>query len=359
MKSNKTVVVGLSGGVDSSVAAMLLKKQGFNVIGAFMKNFSDNKNPITGECNWVEEKKMAQKVAAILEIKFVTFDFEKEYKKLVIDPMYKDYARGLTPNPDILCNTIIKFPLFWKHAQKLGADYIAMGHYVKVKNNKGYELIQGKDKNKDQSYFLYELSEEDLSHTLFPIGNYTKGQVREIAKKSKLPNWDKKGTRGICFVGKVNLKSFLKNKIKEKPGKVIDPEGNFLGTHPGTMYFTIGQRIGPHLGIEINKPDNKRWYIAEKKGNILVVAPQNHPFLKKRNIIIKKLHLINKNSKIPRKLKARIRHLGDLYPGRLKKQSSQYIFALNKPLEAIAEGQAIVFYNKDKVLGGGEIAGSR
>ncbi len=360
MKKQKTVLIGLSGGVDSSVAALLLKKQGYKVIGAFMKNFSDTKNPLTGECNWIEERKMAQKIAAILKIPFITLDFEKQYKKYVIDPMFKAYKKGLTPNPDIACNTIIKFPLLWKEAQKLGADYIATGHYAKIKKTSiGYELLSGKDKSKDQSYFLSELTQYDLSHTLFPLGNYTKGNVRNIAKKHKFPNWNKKGTRGICFVGKVNMKSFLEKKIKSKKGNVIDPEGNVIGNHPGMAYFTIGQKASPSIGIQINKGNKSqlRWYIAEKrKNNILVAAPENHPILKKKKIVIKSIHLVNPNYQLNKiNTRARIRHLGNLLAGKIIKQKGNYHFILNKSIEGIAEGQFIVLYNKNKLLGSGEI----
>jgi tRNA-specific 2-thiouridylase len=354
----KTVLVGMSGGVDSSVAAFLLQKQGYKVIGAFMKNFSETKNQITGECTWRQERRMAQVIAATLGTKFITLDFEKEYKKHIVDPMFRDYAKGLTPNPDILCNKIIKFPLLWKKAHKLGADYISTGHYARIKTTKsGFQLLAGEDKNKDQSYFLYQLSQKDLSHTLFPIGKLKKTEVRAIAKKNKFPNWDLKGTRGICFIGKIDMKSFLQKRIKEKKGQIKDPKGNLIGYHPGIMYFTIGQRVGPRLGFEIKKHLKGKWYIAEKKkNNTLTIAPSKHPLLKKKKIQIKALHLINSKETIPKSgVKARIRHLGPLNSGSLKKQKGKYTFTFSKPLEQIAEGQSIVLYHMNKVIGGGEI----
>lgn len=364
MKPNnkKTVVIGMSGGVDSSVAALLLKKQGYNVMGAFMKNFSDSKNKLTGECLWIQDKKDAQKIASLLNIPLTTFDFEKEYRSQVIKPMFKAYSKGLTPNPDIQCNQIIKFPLFWKYAKsKFNADYIAMGHYAKIKKTKsGFSLFAGKDKTKDQSYFLYTLSQSELSHILFPIGNYTKSQIRQIAKKNHFPNADKPGTKGICFVGKVNMKSFLEKQIPSKQGIILNPEGKQIGTHPGTSYFTIGQRIGSHLGITIIKPkgsEQEKWYIAEKRSpNILIAAPENHPLLKKKEVIIKSLHLINPKEKIPSNLKARIRHLGQFHSGKLKKQNKKYIFTFNKPVSSIAPGQSLVLYHNSQVIGGGEIS---
>lgn len=354
--NKKTVVVGLSGGVDSSVCALLLKRQGYYVIGAFMKNFSDTKNPFTGECSYLEDKRMAQKIAAHLKIKFVVFDFEKEYKKYVIDVMYNDYKNGITPNPDILCNKLIKFPLFWEEAKKLGADYIAMGHYARTKKTKqGYELFSGLDSKKDQSYFLADLNQKDLEHTLFPLGELTKLEVRKIAKKNHFPNWNRHGTVGICFVGPVQMQSFLKKKIKAKKGLVKDPEGNIIGKHLGIPFYTIGQKAGEHIGISIKKPKKdaqKRFYVANKvKPNTLIVAPEDHAALKKKTISIKKLHLINPNETPPSHLKVKIRHLGQLHKGKLIKNT----FIFEKPIEAVAPGQIAVLYHKDQVIGSGEI----
>jgi tRNA-specific 2-thiouridylase len=358
---HKTIVVGMSGGVDSSVAALLLKRQGFNVIGAFMKNFSDTKNPLTGECAWKEEKRMAERIAAILGIPLVIFDFEKEYKSKVINPMFRDYKKGLTPNPDILCNKIIKFPLFWKKAKTLGADFIAMGHYARIKKTPdGFELLKGKDAQKDQSYFLCSLSQSDLSHTLFPLGNFTKAEVREIAKRNNLPNWNKQGTRGICFVGKIKIKPFLEKKIKNKKGRILSPEGNLLGCHPGVSYFTIGQKVQDSFGLIIQKPKQfaqKRYYIVEKrKPNTIIAAPENHPSLLKHEVMIHRFHKISPKEKIPHfGLTARIRHLGQLHKGALSKKSGKYVFRFAKPVKAVAEGQSIVIYFGNIVIGGGEI----
>ncbi len=362
MEKQKTVVVGLSGGVDSAVAAFLLKKQGYKVIGAFMKNFSDTKNMLTEECNWVEEKKEAIKVAAHLKIPLVVFDFEEEYKKYVIAPMIKAYSKGLTPNPDALCNKIIKFPLFWKEAKKLGADYMAFGHYIKSKKTKSeYKLFIPENKKKDQSYFLYQLNQKDLEHALFPIGDYTKLGIRKIAKKNNFPNYNRKSTSGICFVGKVNLKDFLSKKIKPKEGNILSTEGEIIGTHPGIFYYTNGQRIGESLGFHIsnkylNKEKNKL-YIAEKDKtrNTITIAPKGHSALKKKELVIINFNLINKNNRIPLNCKVRIRHLGSLMDVRLKKQHNKFLCILKKPVLGLAEGQSAVIYNGKEVLGGGEI----
>ena len=207
-KNRKKILLAMSGGVDSSVAALLMKKRGFQIIGAFMKNWSDTKNEY-GECTWREERRMATKVASILGIPLLTFDFEKEYKKEVIEEMFKKYEKGITPNPDIDCNQKIKFPLFWNKAKEIGADFIATGHYARVRRiGKKTVLLRAKDETKDQTYFLYRLKQKDLKKVIFPIGDLTKKEVREMARNNKLPNHDKKSTTGICFVGKVNLKKF-------------------------------------------------------------------------------------------------------------------------------------------------------
>ena len=284
MKQPKKVLVAMSGGVDSSVAALLMKKKGYEVIGAFIKNWSDTKNKL-GECAWKEDRKIAIKIAAKLKIPLITLDFEKEYKKHVVDKMFKNYRKGITPNPDIDCNQKIKFPLLWKAAKKLGADFIVTGHYARIKKGKkGHEMLRGKDEGKDQSYFLYRLTQKDLSHSLFPIGDYNKKKVREIARKNKFPNFNRKGTVGICFIGKINLKEFLQKRIKPKKGKILDSEGKQIGEHDGIYYYTIGQRIGPRFGIEIEKGKGKklkRWYVARKnlKKNEITAAPEGHKIL--------------------------------------------------------------------------------
>ncbi len=358
----KTVLLGMSGGVDSSVAALLLKKQGYEVIGAFMINFSD-KSKLTGECNWVEDRNDANRIAAILEIPLITLNFEKEYRKQVLEPMFDSYKKGLTPNPDSFCNTLIKFPLLWKEAERLGADYIATGHYAKITRKKsGFELSRPKDKNKDQTYFLYDLSQKDLSHTIFPLSNLTKEEVRTIAKKNRFPNFDKQGSRGICFVGKTNIKSFLQQKIKIKKGKILSPEGKEIGSHQGVMFYTIGEKIRPTIGTEIVKGSmsDKRWYVAKKKirSNTIVAAPEGHPTLLKDTFAIKSIHWILDSPKFPLKCKVRIRHLGELMDAIIIKKTNNYICKLKKSITSVAEGQSAVIYSKNRVLGGGIIADS-
>ncbi len=387
------VLLAMSGGVDSSVAALLLKKQGYEVIGAFMKCFSDTKNPLTGECNWRAERRMAMKIASLLDISFVTLDFEKEYKKYVVNEMFKIYRKGITPNPDVDCNNKVKFPLLWKAAKKMKCGLIATGHYVRVRRVDGYgkslkgsdsrhhppptspewrvtepshsssffcfELLRGKDESKDQSYFLYRLSQKDLVHTLFPIGELTKVEVREIARKNNFPNYDKKGTTGICFIGKIDTKKFLKKKIKPKKGKLLDVGGNVIGEHDGIYFYTIGERIGPRHGIEFEKKGDdkkkiRKWYVARKnlKRNEIVLAPEGHRLNFRKEIVVKSLHLILKK-KLPLKVNVRIRHVGELLPATVKGEK----IVLRKAITGVSEGQAIVFYKKNssECLGGGVI----
>jgi tRNA-specific 2-thiouridylase len=359
---NKKVVLGMSGGVDSSIAAFLLKRKGYEVYGFFMNCGPRGKVPWPTSINWLEEEKIVRKICEILGIKLFVKDCEESYEKNIISPMFKDYKKGFTPNPDILCNNSGKFPSLLKKAKEIGADYIATGHYARVKKGKkGYELLMGKDKTKDQSYFLVGLNQKFLSKILFPVGELTKEQVRRLAKANNFPNWNKQGSRGICYLGKIDMKKFLHERIKEKKGKIADTEGKIIGEHKGTEFFTIGEKIGEGKGTVLdNKFRNKfggRWYVARKeKGNVLVVAPENHPILKTKKVFIKKFHLINSKEKIPkRKLKARIRHLGELNKGSLSKKGKRRKFIFDKGVKGIAEGQFIVLYEGKKVVGGGEV----
>lgn len=361
MKNKKPkVLLAMSGGVDSSVAALILKKQGYEVVGAFMRNWSNTKNSY-GECAWRGERRMAQKIAAMLGIPLITLNFEKEYKKLVVDEMFKLYRKGITPNPDVDCNKKVKFPLLIKEAVKRGCDFVATGHYSRVrKNGKQFELLRAKDESKDQSYFLYGLSQRELAKVIFPIGDYTKKEVREIAKKEGFPNWGKKGTVGICFIGKVNLKKFLQKKIKPKKGDILNPDGEKIGDHDGIFYYTIGQRIGPRYGIEIGKNEKsmKRWYVARKDvvKNIIIAAPEGHKFNFRKEIIVKNLHVISGGKKLGGGYKCRIRHVGELLPCRVILKNKKVKVTLKRPITGVSQGQTIVFYKGVRVVGGGVIS---
>ncbi len=364
-KKNKKpkVLMAMSGGVDSSVAALLLKKQGYEVIGAFMKNYT-NEDVNLENCNWVQDRKMAMKIASMLNVPLITLDFETEYRKLVVDEMFKLYEKGITPNPDVDCNNKVKFPLLWKAAKRLGAEYIATGHYARIKKTKKgrCKLLRAKDESKDQSYFLYRLKQKDLKHTLFPVGNLTKKKVRQIAKKNGFPNHDRKGTVGICFIGKINLKKFLQKRIKPKKGKTLNPEGEEIGEHDGIYYYTIGQRLGPRFGIEVEKnpKDNhmRKWYVAkkDKKRNEIVAAPEGHSLLYRKEILITRPHWIHEKIK-EGNYHARIRQVGELLPCKLEKKGNKYHVTLKKPIKGVSEGQAIVLYKKrgKECIGGGVI----
>ena len=367
----------MSGGVDSSVAAALLKKQGYEVTGVFMRNWNQPVETYSKKKSlcWIDEHRDAMRVAIKLGIPLLTFDFEKEYRKLVVNYLFREYKAGRTPNPDIQCNKLIKFPLFWKRAKKMGADFIATGHYVKlVTSNKRQmgkkekflscvtgrlSLFTAKDKTKDQSYFLWTLGQEELKHCLFPLGDYLKFEARQMAKKLGLANAQKKGTSGICFIGEVNLREFLKKKIKEKPGQIITTEGEVIGRHPGSAYFTIGQRHG--LGISGPKP----YYVAAKdiKNNTLIVAEgENNPALYKKEIELTNVNYINHqpmtNNK--RQVMARIRYRQPLAKAILKCRKSSVIsckLVFDKPQKFVASGQSAVFYGKGgELLGGGIIS---
>ena len=372
MKNDKKpkVVVAMSGGVDSSVAAYLMKKEGYDVVGVFLKCWSDSKDSF-GECNWRSERRHALRVAAKLGITLKTVDAEAEYRTFVVDEMFKDYKRGITPNPDVLCNEIVKFPFLLNEAKKLNADYVVTGHFVEIKNGlrgKKY-LLRGKDEGKDQSYFLYRLKEKDLGKLMFPIGKYTKSYVRGIAKREGFLNHDKKSTVGICFIGKMNMKEFLKLKIKPKKGKILSVSGEVLGEHDGVYYYTIGQRLGSRFDLVIKKEGASamgKWYVASKdvKKNTLTVAPGGSPELSKDKLQVIDFHLINGGEEKFKKkasgifgvrVKSRIRHVGELVSSRLRFKNGRYELKLSRGLTGVSAGQAVVFYRGRVVLGGGVI----
>lgn len=340
MKENKgkRAIVAMSGGVDSSVAAALLKKgscpelgQRVDVVGIFLKLWPSF------------DEKRAQRVAKKLGIPFYVFNFEKEFKKKVVDYFLKNYKLGLTPNPCVVCNKEIKFNLLFK---KLKTDYIATGHYVRRKGNK---LLRGKDKEKDQSYFLWKINQKILKHTLFPVGDYTKTEVRKLAKKFKLPILDIPESQEICFV-QTTINDFLKRHLKPKPGKIVDVEGKTIGQHQGLHFYTIGQR----KGIELPKGP---FYVLDKdiKRNLLIVT-QNEKDLYKKGLIVKSINWIGA-PKLPLKVMAKIRYRHKAAAATISKQKNNRIKVIfSKPQRAITPGQSVVFYKKQEVLGGGIIS---
>ncbi len=381
--TNKKVFVGLSGGVDSSVAALLLKKSGYDVTGVFLRCFN-----LDGCAE--RDAEDARRVAEHLDIPFYVFDFEKEYKERVVDYMIREYEAGLTPNPDVMCNRKIKFGLFLKKALSMSAEYIATGHYV-IKKKAGDELalFAGVDKNKDQSYFLWQLNQDDLKRSLFPIGEYTKDEVREIAKEAGLSTAEKKDSQGICFLGKISLKDFLKEHIPEKKGDVLSLDGKKIGEHEGVNYYTIGER---HVGID-NPKSSKRgetrpYYVAEKdlETNTLIMAEgKNNPALFKDEIKLSDVNFISpelgskqslslrwlvkqilricfshlpcdKNDEL--RVRARVRYRQPLFDAVLCKLSANsYKLVFAEPQKFIAPGQSAVMYTEDEeMLGGGVIS---
>lgn len=372
------VILGMSGGVDSSVAALLLKRQGYEVIGYFMTlrnsvSRGDQEPEVLDDCgsrgktmwpssiDWKEDERILRKICKKVGVReLIMADCELGYEKKIIGPMFEDYEKGLTPNPDILCNAVGKFPNMLKIAKERGAKYIATGHYARIKMKGGKaELLTGKDKKKDQSYFLCNLDQEILSKCLFPIGDYTKDEIRKIARRNKFENWNKRGSRGICYLGKIDMKKFLQERIKKKKGKVLSHEGKKVGEHPGVMYFTIGERVRDAKGLNIDNSYRKRFtgrlFIAKKRGNTIVIAPEGHELLKTKKVFIKGFGWSGEREKIPSKLKARIRHLGELNSGKLSKKNGRWVFEFDKGVVGVAPGQYLVLYKGQRVVACGEM----
>lgn len=329
----KRVIIAMSGGVDSSVAVALLKEAGFDVIGVFMKFWSER--PCSSE-----SEKRAKLVAAKLDIPFRTFCFKKEFKKKVVDYFLKASELGLTPNPCVVCNKEIKFGLLFKKALSLKYDFIATGHYALIKDGKLFEA-----RDKDQSYFLWRLNSRILSKTLFPVGGYTKKEVKRLAKEFRLPVVDIPESQETCFIS-TTLNDFLKKHLKPKPGDIVY-QGRKIGRHPGLCFYTIGQRKG------INLPAGP-FYVLDKdiKHNSLIVTKKEKDLFKKE-LRAKNINWINKAPKLPLKVKAKIRYKHKAAPAVIKEQG-RVVFS--KPQRAVTSGQSVVFYLKDQVLGGGVIA---
>ena len=353
----RKIFVAMSGGVDSSVVALLLQKQGYDLVGCYIKGWY----PPSIICNWKEDRRDAMRVCAKLSIPFMTVDAEKEYKKEVVDYMTREYKAGRTPNPDIMCNKSIKFGMFLNKVLELGADYIATGHYVKklsASGGKTCELAVAKDLNKDQSYFLWTLAQDQLKHCLFPIGDLLKSEVREIAKKNGLATAEKEESQGVCFIGEFNMEDFLKKYIKQKKGKIKTSGGKTVGEHNGLAFYTIGQRHGFGYAGGEGGP----YYVTEKdfKKNELIVAEK---FDEKKFAKIE-VEIISANwidgvvpkTKTKKTYLARIRYRQPLEKCKIakaSKNSAKIVF--DNPQRAVTPGQSLVVYDGKKMLGGGII----
>lgn len=354
----KKVYVGMSGGVDSSVSAALLQKAGYDVTGVFIKVWQ----PEWYECTWKEDRLDAMRVCAKLGIPFRDLDLSKQYKKEVVDYMISEYKAGRTPNPDVMCNKSVKFGGFFDWAMKEGADFVATGHYAQVKQEKTgkFSMMESKDKNKDQTYFLWTLTETQLSKTLFPVGGLTKPEVRKLAEKFELSTAQKKDSQGLCFIGKIDVADFLSHYIKPKAGNVLNEKGNMIGTHNGAFFLTIGQRRG--FTITEKHPDDRPYFVVSKNvsRNEVVVSNtyrENQDTFGRSEISLIETNWINKLPASNEKYFVRSRYRQPLEDASIiitSKRKAVVVF--EKPQLAISEGQSLVVYGKkEECLGGGII----
>ena len=354
------VVVGMSGGVDSSVTALLLKEQGYDVVGVFMKNWDDTDE--NGVCTATEDYKDVAKVANQIGVPYYSVNFEKEYWDRVFEYFLAEYRLGRTPNPDVMCNKEIKFKAFLDYAMQLGADYVATGHYAQVKRDEDgtVHMLRGVDNNKDQTYFLSQLSQEQLAKTMFPLGHMEKSEVREIAKKAKLATAQKKDSTGVCFIGEKNFKEFLGKYLPAQPGKMVTLDGQVKGDHAGLMYYTIGQRQG--LGIGGGQGDNSEpWFVVGKEletNTLLVGQGFHHEHLYATSLEASEVHFtvytpMPKEFKCTAKFRYRQQDTGVTVI--LNDDQTKATVIFDEAVRAITPGQAVVFYNGDECLGGGLI----
>ena len=351
MNKNK-VLVGMSGGVDSSVSAFILKKEGYEVHGLFMKNWDDDDG--SPYCSIKEDFMDAAFVADQLEIPLFEVNFAKEYKEKVFSYFLEELKKGRTPNPDILCNKEIKFKKFYDYSLSKGYDYIATGHYAKTNEDKLYKAM---DTNKDQTYFLHAIDKEVLRRTLFPIGSMDKEQVRQIARENSLITSDKKDSTGICFIGERPFPDFISNYVSEKIGKIVDENGNELGEHKGLQYYTLGQRQGIGIGGQKGN-NNEPWYVAGKDmdtNTLMVVQGNDNPLLFSRELITRNLYLLNEDIEQKFNGAAKVRYRQEDQKCEIEILEGKMQIRFEKPQRAVTPGQSVVIYKNNECLGGGEI----
>jgi len=353
----KRVVVGLSGGVDSAVAALLLKEQGYEVIGLFLRNWKEEDE--CGRCTADEDFRDVRRVAEQIGIDYYAEDFSEEYYARVFEGFVEEYKRGRTPNPDVLCNREIKFEAFASFARGLNADYVATGHYAAVSHGDRHRLLRARDNNKDQTYFLNQVTEEQIANALFPLGDLEKGEVRSLAKKAGLPVWEKKDSTGICFIGERNFRAFLSQYIPMREGEIVTTDGKVVGKHEGVFYYTIGQRKGLGVGGGGN---GEPWFIVAKdvENNRLIVTQGENELLFSSALTVDDFHFIA--DKLPQgrsEVLARVRHRQPLQKAVATVNGSSVTVEFAVPQRAIAEGQYCVLYDDRVCLGGGVIESKR
>lgn len=361
--SQKTkVYLGMSGGVDSAVSAVLLLNQGYDVTGIYMKNWSNEDFGIETDCPWQEDMKDVQQVCEQLGIEFRSYNFEKEYRERVVENFFAEYKAGRTPNPDVLCNSEIKFDSFLSKALSEGADFIATGHYARIQNDDGYKLLKGVDSNKDQSYFLSGLNQFQLSKTIFPVGEFTKPEVRRIAKENNISVAEKKDSQGICFIGDIDVGKFLRSNIAYSPGDIVDADTELkIGSHDGVAFYTIGQREGLKIGGM--SPDQKPYFVCGKDINLnvlYVVEGNDNPKLFRSSLVLSKINWIAGKINFPKngevvECEISIRYRQKPVKCKIKFSDNTAIVNFENPIRAVSAGQVGVMYLDEVCLGNGVI----
>lgn len=351
----KKVFVGLSGGVDSSVSAYLLKKAGYDVTGVFIRTWQ----PDFIECTWRDERRDAMRIAAELDIPFLECDAEEEYKKDVAIYMIEEYKKGRTPNPDVMCNRVVKFGVFWEFSKARGADYIATGHYARIRQNSQgenneYELLVGVDPSKDQSYFLWKLSSDDMAHILFPVGHLNKNEVRKVAKKAGISTATKKDSQGVCFLGMLDMKDFLSHYIEKQNGNVLNTKGEVIGEHEGALFFTLGERHGFTVSKRDTNEQRPLYVVSKNIERNEIVVSEEKEFKDSSDILIQEMTVPAKY--MNEKLECQIRYHGQRHECTIT-ESGPEKFKVNFEVECptVASGQSVVFYKNEHLLGGGVV----